>query len=211
MSHEGSFSGVSIVSCGTLRPELRALEAQDFLDADRILFTAPGLHEWPGELEKQLQRQVGKAKQTSEKVIVVYGAKCFVDVNEPTRDVNALVREHGPEVSRVNASNCVDMLADAAQREDIAAGEKVYWLTPGWIANWKFIFKDWDRGKANETFPQNSRAVLLDGIGYYDELIQKDPELLLGFSDFMKIPVEPHPVSLDRLRNLLKEQSLRSA
>jgi len=211
MSHEGSFSGVSIVSCGTLRPELRALEAQDFLDADRILFTAPGLHEWPGELEKQLQRQVGKAKQTSEKVIVVYGAKCFVDVNEPTRDVNALVREHGPEVSRVNASNCVDMLADAAQREDIAAGEKVYWLTPGWIANWKFIFKDWDRGKANETFPQNSRAVLLDGIGYYDELIQKDPELLLGFSDFMKIPVEPYPVSLDRLRNLLKEQSLRSA
>jgi len=211
MSHEGSFSGVSIVSCGTLRPELRALEAQDFLDADRILFTAPGLHEWPGELEKQLQRQVGKAKQTSEKVIVVYGAKCFVDVNEPTRDVNALVREHGPEVSRVNASNCVDMLADAAQREDIAAGEKVYWLTPGWIANWKFIFKDWDRGKANETFPQNSRAVLLDGIGYYDELIQKDPELLLGFSDFMKIPVEPHPVSLDRLRNLLKEQLLRSA
>jgi len=211
MSHEGSFSGVSIVSCGTLRSELRALEAEGLLDADRILFTAPGLHEWPGELEKQLQRQVGKAKETSERVIVVYGAKCFVDVNNPMRDVNALVREHGPGVSRVDASNCVDMLADAAQREDIAAGERVYWLTPGWVANWKFIFKDWDAGLANETFPQNSRAVLLDGIGYYDEVIQKDPELLLGFSDFMKIPVEPHPVSLDWLRDLLKEQSERSA
>jgi len=211
MSRENSFSGLSIVSCGTLRPELRALQAEGFLNADRVLFTAPGLHEWPWELEKQLQTQVGKARETSKKVILVYGAKCFMDVNEPTRDVNALVREHGPGVSRVIASNCVDMLADAAQRKEIAAGERVYWLTPGWVANWKFIFKDWDRGKANETFPQNSRALLLDGIGYYAEVIQRDPELLLGFSDFMKIPLEPHPVSLDRLRNLLKEQSERSA
>lgn len=206
MSRENSFSGQSIVSCGTLRPELRALEAEGFLDADRILFTAPGLHEWPWVLEEQLQRQLGKAKEISEKVIVVYGAKCFVDVDEPRRDVNALVREHGPGVCRVDASNCVDMLADASQREGIAPGEKAYWLTPGWIANWKFIFKDWDAGLANETFPQNSRAVLLDGIGYYDEILREDPELLLGFSDFMKIPVEPHPVSLDRLRGLLLEQ-----
>jgi len=207
MSRENSLIGCAIVSCGTLRPELRALQAEGFLNADRVLFTAPGLHEWPWELEKQLQRQVGKARETSKKVIVVYGAKCFVDVNEPTRDVNALVREQGPGVSRVDASNCVDMLADASQRAEIAAGERVYWLTPGWVANWKFIFKDWDRGKANETFPQNSRAVLLDGIGYYAEVIQRDPELLLGFSD----PVEPHPVSLDRLRNLLKEQSEHTA
>jgi len=206
MSRENSFSGLSIVSCGTLRPELGALEAEGFLDADHILFTAPGLHEWPGKLEKQLQRQVGKAKESSQRVIVVYGARCFVDVDEPTRDLNALLREQGPGLSRVDASNCVDMLADAAQREDIAAGEKVYWLTPGWIANWKFIFKDWDAGLANETFPQNSRAVLLDGIGYYEEVIEESPELLLEFSDFMKIPLEPHPVSLDRLRGLLREQ-----
>lgn len=32
------------------------------------------------------------------------------------------------------------------------------------------------------------------------------PELILEFSDFMKIPLEPHPVSLDRLRDLLSRQ-----
>ncbi|MBS3763813.1 MAG: hypothetical protein KGZ25_10985, partial [Planctomycetes bacterium] len=69
-----------------------------------------------------------------------------------------------------------------------------------------FIFKDWDAGLANETFPQNSKAIILDAYGYYDELIQEDPELLLGFSDFMKIPVEPYPVTLDRLRQLLLDE-----
>ncbi len=211
MHSGGAPSRYVVVSCGTLRLELIRLQEEGFLRAERLIFTAPGLHESPPELENQLKSQLVKAKRICERVIVVYGAKCFVDSSDPLRDMDALIRDEGPGISRVDASNCVDMLADASQREEIAAGEKVYWLTPGWVANWKFIFKDWDTGKANETFPQNSRAVLLDGIGYYDEVIKKDPELLLAFSDFMKIPVEPHPVSLDRLRNLLKEQSERSA
>ena len=141
---------------------------------------------------------------------MVYGAKCFIDVSEPTRDVNALVQEQGPGVSRVDAANCVDMLADASERDSIAAGKKTYWLTPGWVKNWRYIFKDWDVGKANETFPQNERAVILDAVGFLENYSQEKPGEILAFSDWMRIPLAPHPVSLDRLRALLLDQLERS-
>ena len=149
---------------------------------------------------------MGRAKENSERVIVVYGAKCFVDVSDPVRDVDALVREQGPGVSRVDASNCVDMLADAQARESIGGGKKIYWLTPGWVKNWRFIFKHWDAAKANETFPQNEKAVLLDGVGFFENYLQEKPDETLAFADWMRIPIEPHTVSLDRLKALLRQQ-----
>ena len=47
---------------------------------------------------------------------------------------------------------------------------------------------------------------MLDAVGYYDDVLEKDPEKILDFSDWMGIPVEPHPVSLDRLKNLLHNE-----
>jgi len=206
MSGETSFRGHSIVCCGTLRPEIRALEESGFLDADRILFTAPGLHESPPDLARQLARQLSRAQEVSERVVVVYGSRCYLDANDPEKDVDTLIEEHGGHVRRVQARNCVDMLAAAEQRDDIAAGERLYWLTPGWVAYWKHIFRDWDPGKANETFPQNDKAVVLDGIGFFEPYSRENPEQVLEFSDWMKIPIEAARVSLDRLKGLLAAQ-----
>jgi len=203
MGLDTSFQGHSIVCCGTLRPEIRVLQESGFLDADRILFTAPGLHERPSELAEQLTRQFDKAKETSGKVIVVYGSKCYLDPGGPAADVDALVGDPQGGTRRVQAKNCVDMLADVEQRDEIAAGQRVYWLTPGWVVHWKQIFRDWDAGKANETFPQHDRAVVLDGIGFFEDYLNENPDKLLGFSDWLKVPIEAVPISLDRLKGLL--------
>jgi len=200
---DSSFAGWAVVSCGTLRDELTALQDQGFLDADRILFTAPGLHEDPKQLAEQLARQLAKATQAAEKVIVVYGSRCFVDYSDPSRNIEALIREQGHGIRRVDALNCVDMLADAEERRRIADGQRVYWLTPGWLKHWRYIFRDWDAGKANETFPQNDRAVLLDGIGFFERWSGENPEEVLAFSDWMRIAIEPVNVSLERLQELL--------
>jgi len=53
----------------------------------------------------------------------------------------------------INKKNPIDMFAGLNEREKIAEGQKVYGLSPGWLKYWKVIFKDWDQGKANETFP----------------------------------------------------------
>ncbi len=205
MADKVSFSGHSVVSCGTMRPELEKLRETGFLDAERVLYTAPGLHEWPQELEAQLARRLDDAAKLSDNIIVVYGEKCFIDTHDPSRVTDTLIRERCPTAVRVNASNCVDMLADKEQREEIAAGERIYWLTPGWLQHWSFIFKDWDAAMANETFPQHDKAILLDALGFFDEYAADRPERVLEISDWIKIPIEPYPVSLERLKCILVE------
>ncbi len=94
------------------------------------------------------------------------------------------------------------MLASIDEREKISRGEKIYWLSPGWLENWKLIFKDWDVGKVNETFPQNDKVLLLDGLDLFDEYSKKYPEEILLFSDWMKLGIESHRIFFDRLKNL---------
>ena len=199
-----SLGDCSIVTCGTLRREMRRLAEAGFLDSDRMFFTAPGLHEWPKRLEKQLLRQVRKARAVSERVIVVYGEKCYLDFDAGV-DTDALLAQLGREYTRVRATNCVDMLADAETRDRIAEGAKIYWLTPGWLEHWDYIFKDWDAAMANEAFPAHDKAVVLDAVDYFDEVSGIDPEKILRICDWMKLEIEPYPASLERLTQLLHE------
>lgn len=208
-----SFSDTPIVSCGTLTLELNHLKETGFLNARQILYTTPGLHEDPRELERQLIERIGKAKDRADKVIVVYGGKfCYVNANEPTRTMRTIIEEQGPAVRRVQASHCVDMLASEAERETIAqemaGGEKVWWMTPGWIEFRHHVFKGWDKGLANENFPRHTGgAIVLDGIGYMDRYMAEHPEELLEYSDWMGIPIQPYPITLDRFKSLLWEQA----
>jgi hypothetical protein len=183
---------------------MRYLAETGFLDSGRMFFTGPGLHEWPKQLEKQLTRQVHKARTVSEKVVVVYGEKCYLDFDAGV-DTDAVLARLGKEFKRVRAKNCVDMLADGELRDRFAGGSKIYWLTPGWLEYWDYIFKDWDTAIANETFPAHDRAIVLDALGYFDEVLETDPEKLLRISDWMKLEIEPYAVSLERFKRLLRE------
>jgi hypothetical protein len=208
-----SFSDITIVSCGTLSLELNHLKKTGFLNARQILYTTPGLHETPRELEKQLLRQIAKARDSAGKVIVVYGGKfCYVNADEPTRTMKTMIEEQGPTVRRIRATHCVDMLASEAEREGIAqemaGGEKVWWMTPGWIQFRRYVFKDWDKGLANENFPRHTGgAIVLDGIGYVDRYMADHPEEFLEYSDWMGIPIQSCSISLDRLKKLFLDEA----
>jgi len=80
--------------------------------------------------------------------------------------------------------------------------------TPGWIEFRHYVFKDWDKGLANENFPRHTGgAIVLDGIGYVDRYMADHPEEFLEYSDWMGIPIQPYPITLDRLKGLLMEQA----
>jgi hypothetical protein len=99
------------------------------------------------------------------------------------------------------------MLASAEERERIAQGRDVYWLTPGWMKYRHQVYQGWDRGLANENFPKHSGgAVMLDAVGYFDRVMTDSPEEILEFSDWMGIPIEPYRVTLDRFRALLRDE-----
>jgi len=129
--NEISFANIAIVSCGTLSMELHYLREAGFLNTNHLMFTAPGLHEDPRELERRLVQGINQVKEKADKVLVVYGGKfCYVNSHEPTRRMKTIIDEQGPKVRRIQASHCVDMLASEEEREKIAqemaGGEKVW-------------------------------------------------------------------------------------
>ena len=208
-----SFSDIAVVSCGTLSMELNHLKKEGFLDTNHLFFTTPGLHENVRELERQLIERINKAKEKADKVLVVYGGKfCYVNADEPTRTMRKIIEEQGPSVARIEATHCMDMVASEAEREQIAQefadGEKVWWMTPGWIKFRHNVFKGWDKGLANENFPRHTGgAIVIDGIGYVDQYMAEKPEEFLEYSDWMGIPIQGYPVTLDRFKSLLLEQA----
>jgi hypothetical protein len=209
MGKHQSFEDYAVVSCGTLAPELNHLRKEGFLDAREIVYTTPGRHEVLKELENQLVQKIKNVKRHCQKIIVVYGGKfCYVNIDNPYRTIDTIITEEavGVEISRLNATHCIDVLASESQREQISGGQKVWWLTPGWIIYRNHVFQDWDKGKANENFPQHTGgAILLDGIDFWDKYCQEHPEKLLEFSDWMGIEICPYKVSLERLKNLLSD------
>jgi hypothetical protein len=206
-----SFSDIAIVSCGTLSLELNHLKSEGVLDTEHLFFTTPGLHEDIHELERQLLDRIAKAREMVDKVLVVYGGKfCYVNADEPTRTMQQIIAEQGAGVARIQATHCMDMLASEAERAriatEVAGGEKVWWMTPGWIKFRHKVFKGWDKGLANENFPRHTGgAVVLDGIGYLDTYMAEHPEEFLEYSDWMGIPIIPYPVSLDHFISMLSE------
>jgi hypothetical protein len=204
-----SFADISIVSCGTMSLELNHLKKEGLLDTPQILYTTPGLHQDIPELERQLVRRITKAKEKTDRVVVIYGGKfCYVNADEPTRLMQTIIEEQGSGVARIDATHCMDMIAGEDERDriaqEVAAGEPVWWMTPGWIKFRKEVFKGWDKGLANENFPRHTGgAVILDGIGYMDRYMEETPEDFLEYSDWMGIPIIPYPVTLDRFQFLL--------
>ncbi|MDM8549877.1 DUF1638 domain-containing protein [Desulfobacterales bacterium HSG2] len=207
-----SFSDIAIIACGTLSLELNYLKKEGFLDVHTLFYTKPGLHQDIPELERQLVTRIRKAKEKVGKVLVIYGGKfCYVNVDDPTRTMQKIIEEEGAGVARIQATHCMDMLASEAEREkiahEIAGGENVWWMTPGWIKYREDVFKGWDKGVANENFPRHTGgAIVLDGIGYLDQYMAEKPEEFLEYSDWMGIPIQPYPISLDRFKSLLTEQ-----
>ncbi|MFW6081423.1 MAG: DUF1638 domain-containing protein [Desulfosalsimonas sp.] len=206
-----SFKDIAIVSCGTLSPELNYMRQEGFLDAQHLYYTTPGLHESPRELEKQLTEKIQKAREKTERVLVVYGGKfCYVNASEPTRTIDTIISEQGENIARINATHCMDMLASRQQRDEMAGGEKVLWMTPGWIKFRHQVYKGWDNGLANENFPKHTGgAMVLDGIGFMDQYMAEHAEELLDYCDWMGIPIQPCPVTLERFKSLLTEQAER--
>jgi hypothetical protein len=211
MAHQASFGDHAIVACGTLIPELQFLKGSNFLDTRKILFTKPGRHESPPELESQLIRQIRHEKTYAEKVIVVYGGKfCYINTDDPYRTIDTIIDEQGAGISRIKAEYCVDMLTSEEDRDTISGGKgtNIYWLTPGWLPYRQYAFQDRDKGFAIENFPKHKYtegAGLLDGIGFYDKYCEEHAEELLEFSDWMELPILPYEISLDRLKRLLLE------
>jgi hypothetical protein len=194
-----------------MSPEINYLVKEGFIDTRHIFFTTPGLHQNIPELETQLIKFIDKAKAVAKGVIVVYGGKyCYVNADNPTRLMKHIIEEQGVRVVRIEASHCMGMLASEEEMkqaaDELAGGEPVWFMTPGWIKFQKQVFDGWDKALANENFPRHTGgAIVLDGIGYVDQYMAEKPEEFLDYCDWMGIPMQAYPITLDRFKGKLTD------
>jgi len=213
MEDHESFKDRCIVSCGMLYPELKHLMETGFLDPYKISFTPPGLHAIPDDLERHLVKRLERAKEfcSPEKIIVLYGKRCYVNVDEPSRRVDTIIEAQGKEIKRIQADYGYDMLAGIEKREELSGDEagKTLWFTAGWLKNWKTVYQryfGWDRADANANFPgYYNKIIVLDGIGISNRYLNDYPEKILELFDWTALEVEFREISLERLKKLLLE------
>ena len=198
---------ITIVSCGTMRNALERLKDEGLLDGIDLVFTDVCLKERPWELERQLKEKLHEAGNRSDTLLVVYGNRCFYDSVNPERDVDKLLHEEpSARCDRIKEHSCVEMMVSEGCKADVSKGKKVYWIMPPWIENRDDVYYEWDLGKRNQTFPQNDVAMVLDSSGFFNDLMENDPEKILEFSDWMGVPMDAVEITLDRFRDLLKER-----
>ena len=199
------FDDKILVTCEALRPEIERLRSLGQIDFREVYYVHPGSHERPHILEEQLPGILSDHGVAGKQVVAALGSKCYLDLDNPDCNIDALLGSFHGNVRRVRAEDCVDMLAEKQQRTEAAGGRSIYWMTPGWVVERNKIFEGWDHGKANETFPRHDAVVLVDAIDYFNTLSMENPEELLEFSDWLGVGLEPATVDLERFQYLLTE------
>jgi hypothetical protein len=210
-NNQPTFEDHCIISCGILNQEILHLVDYGFLNPRRILFTPPGLHALTDRLEEILLMRISKAREScpDDRIIVVYGKKCLVDVDDPLKRVDTILETAGPAITRVQGEYGYDMLAGLEERQEISQGRqhKTLWFSPGWLRSWKAIYQKyigWDQADANANFPgYYDKIIILDGLGITDRYMAERAEDILELFDWTGLEVEFHPITLDRFKGLL--------
>lgn len=211
MPETAGFEDRCIISCGMLQPEITHLMESGFLNACRVFFTPPGLHALPDRLEEHLLRKLAKARECCQdnKIVVVYGRKCYVSTEHPSRRVHSILEAAGQGIVSVQADYGYDMLAGVEERNRISGGreDKVLWFTIGWLRNWDTVYRryfGWDAADANANFPGfYDKIIVLDSLGLADDYVTEHAEAILEVFDWTGLEVEFQPITLDRFKGLL--------
>ncbi len=194
---------IAIVSCGSFQEDLETLREEGLIDGIKVLFTEPCLKERPRKLEELLKARIEEAKGEADRILVIYGDGCFIDTSDFSRGIDSLIADTGAEHERIRQHSCIEMMLSEQDKERLAEGMKVYWMMPAWVEHKNEVFEEWDLGKRNQTFPQNDTAIIVDSLGFFDRLMEEDPERILEMSDWMGIPLDARAITLDRFRELL--------
>ena len=177
-----------LLCCGILRHELEHLLGdQNF----NITYLDAALHVDFDELAQAVT--AGLRGMGDGYIPVIMGCQCHPELEQ-------IAAEYGGRV--MQAKSCIEMLLGDKMAE-LDAEAKTFYLTGGWLENWRQIFIEgmkWDAVDARQNFGYYDRILLLD-----TGIVPISEEDLLEFYDYAQVPVETMPVDLGHLRKLLEQ------
>jgi len=187
------------ISCSIFRKEIEALQASGQLNLP-VEFLNSMLHMVPARLEARLQEALGSARSRDPEpdVVLAYGDCCgHMDTFESA-----------PGTGRTEGINCCEIILGSETYRKLRK-EGAFFLMPEWALSWRQIFVGQLGllGPCAKAFMQemHSRMIYLD-----TGLVPVPHAALEEASEFLGLPVEILPVSLDPLLASL-QQAARSA
>lgn len=182
------------IACSIFRKEIEALQASGQLDLP-VEFLNSMLHLVPARLEARLDTALGAARDQhpDRDVVLAYGDCCgHMDTFESE-----------PGTARTTGINCCEILLGSEAYRRLRK-EGAFFLMPEWALSWKQVFVSQLGllGPCAKTFMQEMHTRLI----YLDTGLIPVPHASLSeASEFLGLPVEILPVSLDPLLASLKQ------
>jgi hypothetical protein len=182
------------ISCSIFRKEIEALQVSGQLDLT-VEYLNSMLHMVPAKLESRLQEALRSARlqDPDREVVMAYGDCCgHMDTFESE-----------PGTTRTEGINCCEIILGHETYRKLRK-EGAFFLMPEWALSWKQIFVGQMGllGSCAKAFMQelHTRMIYLD-----TGLLPVPLAALQEASEFMGLPVEILPVSLDPLLASLKQ------
>lgn len=183
-----------LVCCGILRRELEVLfrgACGNNQNAPDVVYLEAALHVDFKKIHAALQNALTDLSRENRRLTLVYGQLCHPEMEE-------LARQFGARV--IPARNCIEMLL-GEEMAKIDQEARTFYLTPGWLDNWKKIFIEglgWDSVEARQNFGFYDRILLLD-----TDVTPLAEEAILEFFEYAQVPIETRPVGLQNLQRLI--------
>jgi len=180
------------LACGVLRAELDALHDQGRIGG-RILYLDSMLHMVPGTLDTVLSAKLAEAKKKDERIVLAYG-DCSAYMLDLSND---------PDVSRVDALNCAQMLTGKKRYRELMHSES-FMLLPEWALRWKEIMRTelgLSRDIARMLMGENRKEIVYLDTG----LVPVPVGELTACGKYTGLPFRIEKTDLDNLLALLLE------
>lgn len=182
------------IACSIFKKEIEALQAGGGLDLP-VGYLNSMLHMVPDKLELRLRESLGAARSAApdQEIVLAFGDCCSHMEN----------LDSGPGTARTEGINCCEIILGRDTYRKLRR-EGAFFLMPEWALSWKQIFVGQLglAGPCAKAFMQEMHTRLI----YLDTGILPVPHAELAeASEFMGLPVEVLPVSLDPLLASLKQ------
>jgi hypothetical protein len=205
---------VRVLSCGIFQPELEKIlpgVRMELADCGiDVSFVAPALHVDYKKLKagiseglESLETRAGDAeyaKNGGREKLLLYGSMCHPDIAQIAGEHAAIYPSQG---------NCIDMFLSPEEKKRIEGGDNVFFMTGGWFKYWRDIFQQgqgWDSIDARINFGRYDKILVLDS-GSHDI----SEEELFEFFDYIQVPIDIEPITLDYFRKLVADICRRAA
>ncbi len=194
-----------MLACSIFRPELERVLPEIVAEHPEIFagrdvdieFVQSALHVDYKKLRQGIAE--GFARCESGNTALLYGFMCHPDLPQ-------IAAEH--DVPYLRVGNCIEIFLTPEQKRKIDADGLTYYLTTGWLADWRSFFVEamgWDTYDARANLGRYDRILMLDtGICPYTD------EDILDFFEFTTVPIEIEPIGLDVFKENVVELCQRA-